>query len=32
MSLAYWLALVSAIVGLLVVIAIDEKKLRDVEG
>jgi MFS family permease len=32
MSLAYWLALVSAIVGLIVVIAIDEKKLRDVEG
>ena len=31
MSMAYWLALVSAIVGLLVVIAIDEKKLRDVE-
>jgi EmrB/QacA subfamily drug resistance transporter len=32
MSLAYWLALVSAIVGLIVVNAIDEKKLRDVEG
>jgi MFS family permease len=31
MSMAYWLALVSAIVGLLVVIAIDEKKLRDIE-
>lgn len=32
MSRAYWLTLILAVIGLLVVIAIDEKKLRSVEG